>query len=361
MELKAIVAMGILSLLSSCLNRGNVNKFEWSVSVSGAKYYPVYNIETKFIGEDKNPVYVLTEYPSVYEEWGQYGSIELAGSERSLPAQLYTQWLSCAEGESGQIYEAAIDLPYDTILDLFREGYLYQEPDGTISRNEYSNIVVGLAPGGVVSLWVCGSYRRVQAGSWIARKVPVNDEIFASWGGQHEFSEQQLSRHSDHTPDYVKDRPLPEKQWEDYNRRYLSRYKIEFEGDDVNMVDVKTEYYNGELYHPCPLDDTAYYRRACPKYVYIGWRQGENQFDAFIQFDKEYLFDNMDKLNESPDGKIDFIFSVNRCNNRIESSLSNGADMVGLPDKYRKIKIFMNRREVYSNYPEEGILNSATL
>lgn len=347
--------MGLLSMFGSCLNRGNMDKFDWSVSVSGAKYYPVYNIGTKFICEDGNQICVMTQFPSVYEEWGQYGSVEVAGSRRSLPAQLYTRWLSAAEGESGQIYEATIDLPYDTILDLFREGYTYQEPDGKVSQNEYSNIVVGLAPGGVVSLWVCGSYRRVQAGHWLARKLPQNDEIFASWGGQHEFSGQQLSRHSDHTPDYIRDQPLPVNQWADYNRRYLSRYKIEFEGEDVDMVDVKTEYYNGELYHPYPLNDSVYYHRACPKYIYIGWKQGENIYDAYIQFDKEYLLDNMDKLSETPDGKIDFIFDVNECNDKLDCSLSNGVDTVELPDKYSRIKIFMNRREIYSNYSGDGI------
>ena len=49
MKPKAVIIMGILSLFSACLNRRNMDKFEWNVSVSGAKYYTVYNIETKFI------------------------------------------------------------------------------------------------------------------------------------------------------------------------------------------------------------------------------------------------------------------------------------------------------------------------
>lgn len=329
-------------------------KFEWNVSVSGSKYYTIYNIKTKFICDDKSPVYVLTQFPSIYEEWGQYGSIELTGRKRSLPTQLYTQWLSCTEGESGQIYEAVIDLPYDTILNIFQKGYIYQEPDGKISQNEYSNVVVGLAPGGVVSLWICGSYRRVQVGYWLAHKLPSNDEIFASRGGQHKLTKQLLSRHLDYIPDYIKNQVVSEKQWVDYNNKYLSRYKIKFESEDVDIVDVKTEYYNGELYHLYPFNDTVYYQRACPKRIYIGWKQDENIFDAFIQFDKEYLFNNIDKLNERPNSKMDFVFNINKCNNKIECYLSNQIDTIELPDKYRKIKIFMNRKGIYSNYPGEG-------
>lgn len=328
-------------------------KFEWNVSVSGSKYYTVYNIKTKLIDDDKSPVYVLTQFPSVYEEWGQDGSIEIGG-KKSLPTQLYVKWLSCTEGESGQLYEGTFELPYDTILDMFHKGYAYKEPNGTVSREEYGNIVVGFAPGGVVALWVNGSHRRVQVGCWVADKLPADDELFASRGGQKKWVRQLLSRHSDYIPDYIRNQDVSERQWVDYNNKYLSRYKIKFESEDVDIVDVKTEYYNGELYHLYPFNDTVYYQRACPKRIYIGWKQDENIFDAFIQFDKEYLFNNIDKLNERPNSKMDFVFNINKCNNKIECYLSNQIDTIELPDKYRKIKIFMNRKGIYSNYPGEG-------
>ena len=40
------------------------------------------------------------------------------------------------------------------ILNLFRNGYIYQYTDSEIVKDEYTGISVGLAPGGVVALWV---------------------------------------------------------------------------------------------------------------------------------------------------------------------------------------------------------------
>lgn len=334
--------------------RKNGTEFEWSAGISGSKYYTVENVRTDLICSDKGSVSVLARFPSVSKEWGTSGSLEISSGKRSLPTQLYTKWISCAEGESGQLYEGTFELPYDTILDLFRKGYVYKEPNGTVSHWEYSGIVVGLAPGGVVALWVDGSHRRVQVGCWVAGKLPADNEIFASWGGQKERVKQLLERKSNYIPDYIKNQTIPEKQWGEYCKRYSWRYKIEFEGSDVKIIDIETEYYNGELYHLYPLDDSLYHERACPKQIYIGWAHDGNRYKAYIQFDKKYMFSHINKLNEIPNSKMDFIFNINTNNNMIDCYLSNQIDTIEFPDKYRKIKLFMNAKEVYSNYSGEG-------
>lgn len=69
------------------------------------------------------------------------------------------------------------------ILNLFRNGYIYQYTDSEIVKDEYTGISVGLAPGGVVALWVSGSHRRVQVGCWVADKLsPMMNYSPRGWG-----------------------------------------------------------------------------------------------------------------------------------------------------------------------------------
>ena len=95
-------------------------------------------------------------------DWGSSQTSRDSSHKQEIPTRLHTKWLSYREGETGQLYEGTFDLPYDTILNLFRNGYIYQYTDSEIVKDEYTGISVGLAPGAVVALWVSGSHRRVQ-------------------------------------------------------------------------------------------------------------------------------------------------------------------------------------------------------
>ena len=117
-------------------------------------------------------------------DWGNAQRSIGSSDKQEIPTKLHAKWLSYREGENGQLYEGTFDLPYDMILNLFRNGYIYQYTDSEIVKDEYTGISVGLAPGGVVALWVSGSHRRVQVGCWVADKLSADDELFASCGGQ---------------------------------------------------------------------------------------------------------------------------------------------------------------------------------
>ena len=53
-----------------------------------------------------------------------------------------------------------------------------------VIKEKYTEIIVGLAPGGVVALWVSGIHHKVQVGCWTADKLSADDELFASRGGK---------------------------------------------------------------------------------------------------------------------------------------------------------------------------------
>src|SRR5690625_5873636 len=70
---------------------------------------------------------------------------------KPLPDKLHIKYFSYLED---QFYEGNFDLPYEKILFLFREGS--KDKDNT----EYNRIMVGVAPGGSVAVWLQGQIKK---------------------------------------------------------------------------------------------------------------------------------------------------------------------------------------------------------
>ena len=67
-----------------------------------------------------------------------------------LPKRLEITFFSYTEN---QFYRGQFDLPYAKILKLFHDGYLSATAN---EHTTYEQIVVGVAPGGAVSVWLTG-------------------------------------------------------------------------------------------------------------------------------------------------------------------------------------------------------------
>lgn len=348
-----VLALFVLSMketvessFSDFCKRGTV--FEWNMNISTPKCYSIVNIKTELLYSNgsKN---VYEEYIYAGMDWGSSQTSRGSSHKQEIPTRLHTKWLSYREGETGQLYEGTFDLPYDTILNLFRNGYIYQYTDSEIVKEEYTGISVGLAPGGVVALWVSGSHRRVQVGCWVADKLSADDELFASWGGQKKRVER-LRSNDVHIPDYIKNKPIG--QWEKYNQTYPYRYNVSFVDGEPESLLIETRYYNGERFQS-GIDDTVIRSKACPKVIALEWKKGDDEYFACIQFEETYLFRSFEQMVVAP--SFELCFAVNKGSNFIDCFLQGDGKRIELPDEYRKIKIFRNHKMVYGNYLQEGI------
>lgn len=350
-----VLALFVLSMketvessFSDFCKRGTV--FEWNMNISTPKYYSIVNIKTELLYSNgsKN---VYEEYIYAGMDWGSSQTSRGSSHKQEIPTRLHTKWLSYREGETGQLYEGTFDLPYDTILNLFRNGYIYQYTDSEIVKEEYTGISVGLAPGGVVALWVSGSHRRVQVGCWVADKLSADDELFASRGGQKKWVKQLRSTDSyDNIPDHIKNKPIG--QWEKYNQTYPYRYNVSFVDGEPESLLIETRYYNGERFQS-GIDDTVIRSKACPKKIVLIWKKGDDEYFACIQFEETYLFRSFEQMVVAP--SFELCFAVNKESNFIDCFLQGDGKRIELPDEYRKIKIFRNHKMVYGNYLQEGI------
>ncbi len=147
----------LILLLTGCNNAMNKNttKFEWDATESAPLHYPMKIIQGTFIyhGEAEEGLYVPSG-GTISSGWGEPISSHLVGEKyKPLPDRLKIAYFSFAEK---QFYQGEFALPYEQMLALFREGVANAVTFDGRDMPEYSRIMVGVAPGGTVAVWVTG-------------------------------------------------------------------------------------------------------------------------------------------------------------------------------------------------------------
>lgn len=126
------------------------DKFEWYARDSAPKHYPMKVVRGTFIyhGEAEKGLYVPSG-GTIDQGWGVPGTTHAVGEDyKPLPDRLQITFFSHTERQS---YQGEFKLPYDRILELFRQGVAADKENPL-----YSDIMVGVAPGGAVAVWVTG-------------------------------------------------------------------------------------------------------------------------------------------------------------------------------------------------------------
>ena len=154
MTVKSFLTSGLTSLcvlLTGCGNTMNKNEteFEWHATESGPEHYPMEIRDGTFYYKGQgNGLYIPTG-ATLRSGWGEMRSTHITGPRKKpLPDRVDVTFISYTEN---QIYHGRFDLPYEKILALFREAHL-ERPDNPY----YDGIMVGVAPGGAVSVWLKG-------------------------------------------------------------------------------------------------------------------------------------------------------------------------------------------------------------
>ncbi|EKY05446.1 hypothetical protein HMPREF9075_02629, partial [Capnocytophaga sp. oral taxon 332 str. F0381] len=90
-----------------------------------------------------------------------------------LPKSVDMVWFSYKED---CFYRLKTAIDYEKIEKLFREGYKERVPNGEVRHTTYDTVVVGIAPGGVVVLWVGRGYKKnTEIGRYQAEKIDLKE------------------------------------------------------------------------------------------------------------------------------------------------------------------------------------------
>ena len=153
-------------------NKANANaqpEYKWGVAVNTPIGYPI-----RFYAGRVGGMSIIGELYSITEEpdWGCAMGYESRSMEE-LPQNVDMVWLSYKED---CFYRLKTAIDYEKIAKLFREGFNQRVPNREVRHTTYDTIVVGIAPRGVVVLWVGSGYFPIkEIGKYQAEKIELRE------------------------------------------------------------------------------------------------------------------------------------------------------------------------------------------
>ena len=230
-------------------NKANANaqpEYKWGVAVNTPIGYPI-----RFYAGRVGGMSIIGELYSITEEpdWGCAMGYESRSMEE-LPQNVDMVWLSYKED---CFYRLKTAIDYEKIAKLFREGFDERFSNGKMNHTTYNTVVVGIAPGGVVVLWVGSGYFPIkEIGRYQAEKIELREPEGLDNHQKLIFSkkdrEEVLNSNTIIPEDFReanKNKPIPFGLWDSYRDHQYQWYPT-FEIPNGRIGDVDYQYWNGE-------------------------------------------------------------------------------------------------------------------
>ena len=270
----------------------NKTKFSWVATESAPRHYPMRIISgTFYYHDDKGGLYVPAA-ASIGYFWGTGESTHVVGEEfKSLPDRLDIRFFSFTENK---LYQGSFDLPYDKILALFKEGVARDK-----DRPIFNTIMVGVAPGGAVSVWLTGRETREV---FFGQAETYEDDIRTLLDGEiKDRAAYARSYLEDLPPEILADidrNGIPFGLWADYRTPY--HWSPVFLTEKKMSTYLSVSFFNGENYRfDYPLSKELVLEKSpLPLLISFGcYIEGtEKQYFYTVRFDEKELYAAFDKL-----------------------------------------------------------------
>jgi hypothetical protein len=260
------------------------------------------------------------------------------GMSRSdiIPTGFRVTYFSYMENK---FYKGDFALPSDTIRNLFKEGmngYLTKKYD------TYDAMIVGMAPGGVLVVWMQGVDKQVEIGRYQATETDMEWESFIPRTGftRDEYVTNLINRRPEVVANFQKN-GLMLGLWDTYRIKYSWRPKFEFpEGTIVEGIDLKM--YNGEFIFLWgeELDKNVFELRALTWRNDLIWTdETGKKFGAHINFDEKEIFDAYNLIyRDNKDQDAELVIKYNDTRTSLEIYLRSKSEEIEL--EKMKVKIY---------------------
>lgn len=211
--------------------------------------------------------------------WGEIGSTHIVGDdEKPLPTTLDLTWLSYAED---LFHSGEFTLDHARLADMFNRGFQSPTRDAWAT---YGRIIVGMAPGGLISVWLAGAGIVHEVETFTAQPCEVAWQEFAGEGvDRREFVRAGLLRVMSPTQlEHLTKHGIPSGLFERYRKQYV--WRVEWLGRGVpQRAWVRAQ--NGErdlIRFDRPLDRPT---MAVPRQIDFEWTEDDRRYSAAIPFD----------------------------------------------------------------------------
>ncbi|MFK5948893.1 MAG: DUF2931 family protein, partial [Methylococcales bacterium] len=302
---KSGIASLLLILTGNSQAMSNNTKFDWRATESAPQHYPMEVIQGKFYFHGSNKGVSIPSGGTLSAGWGQgISNHHLGAGPQDLPDRLKIIYFSYAEKE---FYMGDFELPYEKIIELFQDGVINPRvyPNGK-SLPIYTKMMVGIAPGGEVSVWVSGQ-RIIEVFFGKAEKIKLDpgkafDLPFKSQQAATDYINKQLiNTLKPEELDSLKNHGIPFGLWSRY-RKQFNYAPIASVGNSIQNLDAV--FLNGEFYGEWDFSKKKEEAVNLPVPASVSFRSSDRTLYE-IKFDEFEIMDAFEKLGSK--GKKIFI------------------------------------------------------
>jgi hypothetical protein len=273
-----LITIGFISI-----HYKRINDFNWRIGGSNPKNFMVNQVQVNFFYNNEwiSGALLGTGGNNGWEEIN--GMIMGSDYLLSVPDSITTKWV-CDTDKI--LYEGSYKLPREKMLELFRTKAI----DSYGDQNDYNLIVVGMAPGGNVTVWMRGGSASTEICRFKANNKGIwkeDDPDYDKYTKEHE----SLSEGFKESRTYLKIHGIPYSAWEKGEKEY--NYDIGFSSEenyDYNMLVFtkdcswySLDYFNSYIpwnTESIKTTNTTYNRKhyKCPVQLNLQWNSNEDNY-----------------------------------------------------------------------------------
>ena len=305
MKVKHLLTSGLVvlvSFISGCGDKAmskdikKTTEFDWYAVATAPRDYPMEVISGIFYYKGEDHGLDIPSGGTLNVGWGESASAYDVGPKfKPLPDRLEVTFYSYAEK---QIYKGNFELPYDKILSMFQKRQT-EFPD-----RPYRSVLLGIAPGGVVAVWLYGGGVKEIFFSH-AEKAEIS--LNAAFGLPFQSKEQsdyyiESTLAESVTPEqlaYIKKYGPPFGAWDRFRKLYkwAPVYK---DGKVPHDKELPVTFVNGEFYEIPSIFTEEYKNTPKPLLKITNFRAGGPQGPIYdIDFDEMELIEVFEKLGSN--------------------------------------------------------------
>lgn len=290
----ALLALVMLVALPGCVRKeGSTPMFEWLPTESAPKRFPIRLLRGDLFFVDGKSIYV-PDSRDVANGWGARGSTHIVGDElKPVPVRLEVEWFSYTED---RFYQGAFNLPADAMTALFKAGVTDPRTGRPLG---FERIIVGVAPEGLVSVWMAAGAEVVEVAAFTAphASLPWKRVIDNPKLSRGDFIRQVLKvRLGDEGLARFDREGVPKGLYQGYRVQYLWGPQISGDGTPTGLW-IRSfngeNAYIGQAGSAIPRDS-----RPVPAEMMLDWTMpGGMPLSAKITFDEAEVFAAFAKLS----------------------------------------------------------------
>ena len=267
--------------------------FDWFAVATAPRDYPMEVIRGTFYYKGEDYGLDIPSGGTLNVGWGlSMSAYDVGPKFKPLPDRLEVTFYSYPER---QVYRGSFELPYEKMLELFRDR-LKNFPD-----KPYGEILLGIAPGGVVSVWLSG-YVTTEVFFAHAEKIELSPNAafglpFQSQEQADHYIESALAESV--TPEqlvYIKKYGPPFGAWDRFRQlfKWAPVYK---DGKLPHDKELPGDFINGEQFKISAQFTDEYANTPKPLLRWTNFRAGGPQGPIYeVDFDEMELIEIFEKL-----------------------------------------------------------------